>query len=190
MSVAELSAALAVGRAVLAQAVPGSGGPAPGAGLSTNPLAPAWLVLPMAIVTLLVLAGHMHAMHTAPGVPASRRRIRSINAGLMLVTIPVLAYAFGIATPARTQAFALAWSAGALLLSLIVLVALVDVMNTWRLHAVERDRLRLQMRALRAAAGRRIGARRPDAPADGRGGEPSSDSPPPPSSTADTDRSA
>jgi hypothetical protein len=161
---------------------------APGSGLSTSPLAPAWLVLPMAVVTVLVLAGHMHVMHGTPGVPVSRRRIRSVNAGLMLVTIPVLAYAFGIATPARTQAFAVAWSAGALLLGLIVLVALADVVNTWRLHGGERARLRLQMRALRAAAGRRVDGRVAPRGADGRGDGPSSDpSPRPPS---DTDRSA
>ncbi len=173
-----------------AQAVPSPTTPALGQGLSTSPLAPAWLILPMAVVTLLVLAGHMHAMHTATGLPTSRRRIRSINAGLMLVTIPVLAYAFGIATPARTHAFALAWSASALLLGLIVMVALADVVNTWRLHAGERERLKLQMRALRAAAGRRLEARGTPENAgtvDGHAGGPSFD--PPPRSTSRPDDS-
>lgn len=133
-------------------------------GLPTHPLAPAWLVLPMAVATLLVLAAHVHAMHAATGIPRSRRRVRSINAGLMLVTVPVLAYAFGIATPARTQAFALAWSASALLLALIVLVALADVINTWRIHAEERRLLSAQMRGLRAAAARQVEQRRKGGP--------------------------
>lgn len=147
----------------------------------------------MAVITLLVLAGHMHAMHSAPDVPPSRRRIRSINAGLMLVTVPVLAYSFGIATPARTQAFALAWSAASLLLGLIVVVALADVINTWRLHAGERDRLRLQMRALRAAAARRIEPSGPSVTSiaqNGSGGGPSSDPPPQPTSSSESDRPA
>ncbi len=136
----------------------------PASPLSNLPLAPAWLVLPMAVATLLVLAAHVQALHAAPGLPPSRRRIRSINAGLMLVTVPTLAYAFGIATPARAQGFALSWSASALLLALVVLVALADVANTWRLHAEERRRLRAQIAALRAAAHRQVMERRKGGP--------------------------
>jgi hypothetical protein len=148
---------------------------APGSSLPSQPLAPAWLVLPMAVATLLVLAAHVQALHAAANVPRSRRRIRSINAGLMLVTVPVLAYSFGIATPARSQAFAVAWSASALLLALVVLVALIDVANTWRLHAEQRHRLQAQIRALRAAAQRQV--------AQTHKGGPSSD---PPSRTNDS----
>jgi hypothetical protein len=128
-------------------------------------------VLPLAVLTLLLVSSHVRAMHAATHMPPSRRRIRVINAGLMLVTVPVLAYAFGIATPARSQAFALAWSAAALLLTLILAVAMADVINTWRLHGEERTRLNAQIKGLRLAARREVEKR--------RGGGPSSDPPPP-----------
>lgn len=153
--------------------VPAGIAPSPASGLSSQPLAPAWLVLPMAVVTLLVLAAHVQAMHAQASMPRSRRRIRTINGALMLVTVPVLAYAFGIATPARTQLFAASWSAASVLLALIIAVAMVDVANTWRLHAEERARLDAQIKGLRAAARREVQRRR-------RGG-PSSDPPPAPS---------
>ena len=146
---------------------------------STSPLAPAWLVLPMAVVTLLVLAAHMHAMHapTTP-VPRARRTIRSINAGLMLVTVPVLAYAFGIATPAKAHAFALAWSGAIVMLCLVILVALADVFNTWRMHASERAQLRDQIRGLRTALHREL-ERRKRRPDEGNSGGGPSQEPPP-----------
>lgn len=150
----------------------------PPAAPSTSPLAPAWLVLPMAVITLLVLAAHMHAMHapTTP-VPRARRTIRSINAGLMLVTVPVLAYAFGIATPAKAHAFALAWTGAIVMLCLVILVALADVFNTWRMHASERAQLRDQIRGLRSALHREL-ERRKSAPESTSGGGPSQEPPP------------
>lgn len=159
---------------------PAAGFPALVAQVASNtPLAPAWLVLPMAVVTLLAVAAHMHAMHR-PGaeVPRSRRIIRSINSGLMLVTVPALAYAFGIVTPARPQAFALAWTGVILLLTLIILVAMADVFNTWRLHAGQRRTVSTQIKALRSAMAREVQRRRDAASKKATESGPSSEPPP------------
>ena len=42
----------------------------------STPLAPAWLVLPMAAVVMLLLAGHCQAIQRVP-MPDSRKRIRT-----------------------------------------------------------------------------------------------------------------
>lgn len=114
-------------------------------------LAPAWIIIPFAAVTLLVLAGHVLALGGAD-MPASRRRIRLANGLVMMFATPLTAYAFCIAAPEEPRVFTIVWTLVAGLLFLVVMLAGLDLLNTWRLLASERRRLRAELKAAREEA--------------------------------------
>lgn len=121
--------------------------------LAAGPLAPGWLVLPLALVALLATAAHIIVLREAPAgaLPESRRRIRMAAGWVIMPTIPLTAYAFGIADPTRPGFYALVWMAVMGLLGVILILAFLDALNTVRLHRVEVRRLRREMRQLRGA---------------------------------------
>lgn len=102
---------------------------------------PVWFVAPMAAVTMLILATHLTLLHQAR-MPESRRRIRIANGVLMLFAAPLIAYVFGVATPAKPAAFVVAWTSVAVMLLMMLLLALLDMLNTARLHRAELRRIR------------------------------------------------
>lgn len=118
-------------------------------------LAPAWLVLPMAVIALVTVGGHMRAVARS-SMPASRKRIRTANGWLMLLLIPLLAYGFGIATPAHKGVFVLVWLAAIALLWMVVMLAGLDMLNSWRLGRRERESLKAEILAARALLKQRI----------------------------------
>ncbi len=114
--------------------------------VGSGPVAPAWLVVPMAILTMLVIAAHVLVLPKVE-MPDSRRRIRTANGMLMLFTTPIFAYALAIANPAKDQrAFVLSWMMVAGLLVIILLVAMFDMANTFRLHRLRLRQLRGRLR--------------------------------------------
>lgn len=121
--------------------------------LANGPIASAWLVMPLAGVALLVVAGHILLLLRAD-MPASRRRIRIASGLLMMFTLPIGAFACGIADPVLSQrAFALAWMLTAGLVTLVLALAVLDMLNTWRLHRLELRELRQRLREARDVAG-------------------------------------
>jgi hypothetical protein len=118
-------------------------------GLPATPLAPAWLVLPLAMVTLVILAGYATALQSGD-VPAKRRRIRTTNTLLMMLATPLIAYAFAFVSPANARMFLLAWLAVTGLVGIMVLLAGLDAIYSMRLHREQRRAVR---RALRASIG-------------------------------------
>jgi len=93
---------------------------------------------------VLLLAFHM-AFLEREQMPESRRRIRRVNGWLMLVTTPILAYAFCIARPADARTFVLAWMATVGLIGLIVMLASLDMINNWRIHRRTQAAIRAEM---------------------------------------------
>lgn len=124
--------------------------------LRDTPLLPSWVAALVAMPTLVVVAGHVLAIHRvrggSSGMPESRRRLRLANGGLMLVAIPVIAFAFGYATPAEPKLFMSLWLVAMWLLGLIVVLAGVDAMVTARIAKRERAQLRKSIRSLREEA--------------------------------------
>ena len=117
-----------------------------------QPIAPTWIVFPMAGFTLVVVLWHLAGVVRAP-LDASRRRIRLANGAVMLVLVPLIAYAFGVATTDDPRWFAMAWLGVMGLLGLMIVLAIMDSANTARIHTLERIELRKQTReALRIAA--------------------------------------
>lgn len=122
---------------------------------STKPLLPTWLTIIAGVVTLIILGAHMTGLQHA-AMPASRKRIRIVNGWLMFGAIPLLCYAFGIAVPAQTRSFVLVWAASVGVVGIIVMLAVLDILNNWRLHRRAAQELRrevgLARLAVRAAA--------------------------------------
>lgn len=111
-----------------------------------TPILPPWLVLPAAAATMLVIAAHILLMPTLP-MPASRRRIRTVNGFLMLFATALLGYAFGMATQAAPRTFVLVWSVVVVLLTVIVALACIDVLNTLRLGMQERRTIKAGLKS-------------------------------------------
>lgn len=116
--------------------------------LAAVPVAPAWVVFPIGGFTLVVVIWHLYTiLRSDPATThPTRRRIRLANAGVMLVLVPLIAYAFGVATTDSPRLFALAWLSVMGLLALMVLLAMMDSANTARLHVADRTALRRQFR--------------------------------------------
>ncbi len=116
----------------------------PGAANLAQSLAPTWAVMPMAAVTLLVVSAHLLVLARAQ-MPPSRKRIRTANGLVMMIALPIGAFALGLADPgANPRPFVLSWTLTAGLLTIILALAVLDLANSWRLH-------RRETRALRAA---------------------------------------
>ncbi|MDX2116249.1 MAG: hypothetical protein SFZ24_11620 [Planctomycetota bacterium] len=78
--------------------------------------------------------------------PASRKRIRLANAGLMMLTLPLLAAGFSLVDPRRHPGtWALVWMAALGLLAMNVGLAVLDTLNTLRLISAARRELRREL---------------------------------------------
>jgi len=117
-------------------------------GAANGPLAPWWVVVPLAAMALLATASHIIVLREAPvgALPESRRRIRVATGWVIMVAIPLTAYAFGIASPSRPGIYTIVWMSVVALLAAIVSLAMLDGFNTVRLHHGESRRLRQDMR--------------------------------------------
>lgn len=115
--------------------------------MTAGPLVPLWFGVPAAAVTAFIVVRHLRAVARADA-PASRRRIRQANGGLMLVTIPTLLVGFCVVDHEREPgAWAVVWLAAMALLGFVVFFAVLDVLNTLRLR---RRRARRMLRGARA----------------------------------------
>lgn len=103
---------------------------------------PPIVVLPLAILTVLVIAAHLAALQADRSVPLSRRRIRTANGVVMLVTTLTLAYAFAYASTADPARFALTWGAAIMLLTIVLALSSIDVLNNFRLTRLQRRRVK------------------------------------------------
>lgn len=116
--------------------------------MSPHPIAPPWLVLPLGAITLIVIAGYLTALRAAPesdALPASRRRIRLLSGWISMITVALLAYGFGVATPAQTRTFMLTWVAATAMVGLVLVLAMIDLGDTYRIRRAEQ---RARMREL------------------------------------------
>lgn len=104
-------------------------------GDTPSAIAPAWAVIPLAFVTLVAVAVHWIALGQAD-MPRWRKSIRTANGLVMMVTIPILAYGFCIVSPQQQRQFVITWILATGLMSLVMLLALADVLYSsitlWR----------------------------------------------------------
>lgn len=108
----------------------------------SGPIAPVWAVLPLAFATLVVVAVHWTALAQAD-MPRWRKNLRTANGLVMMLAIPVLAAGFGIVDPQNTRQFVLTWMLATGLVSLVMVLAMIDVLaSTVHLWRVRREALR------------------------------------------------
>ncbi len=100
---------------------------------------PALVVIPVALLAMIVVAGHLLVMRQSL-LPPSRRRIRTANAVLMLALIPTMSVA--LAGSPSPRAFVVLWIVVTWLLGLVLMLAALDVANSLRLHRRELRDLR------------------------------------------------
>lgn len=124
-----------------------------GAVMAVGALLPPAVVIPIAGVMMLIVAAHLLSLPAAP-MPASRKRIRTTNGVMMLFTVPLVAYVFGVVTPADPLRFELAWTAVAGMMLLITVLAVLDVFNTVRINRQQKRELREQFQKLRESTGK------------------------------------
>jgi len=110
--------------------------------MAPGTIIPLWLGLPVAGVLMLMVAAHALAVGESDH-PASRKRIRQANAVMILLTIPLLTFGFCVLSPRdHPREWALVWLSSFALLGFVVMLALVDMLNTVRLLRSARTRLR------------------------------------------------
>ncbi|MCA9275368.1 MAG: hypothetical protein KDA29_05035 [Phycisphaerales bacterium] len=127
--------------------------------MDPHPIAPAWFVLPLAGVALILQAGYLIAIKEASPqqMPPSRKRIRTATGWMSMFAIPLSAYGFGLARPSEPGTFTIVWMLVIGLISGIVMLAVLDAVNTMRLsrkadnklHRELRERLRRDLQAYR-----------------------------------------
>ena len=97
-------------------------------------LVPYWFSIPLGLAAMLITAAHLIAMRSPSlRMPASRRRIRSVNGGIMLALCPLLVVAFSFTSRAEPVMFLRVWTAATGLLAIVVVLAGVDMLNSARL---------------------------------------------------------
>lgn len=111
-----------------------------------NGLVSIWVSAPLAMITLVTVAAHLLAMRGAH-MPESRRRIRTANGWLILITTPLLAIAFSVISPQNTRQFALIWAVAIVLVGFVILMAFIDIANNLRIARLQRRRLSRSMGA-------------------------------------------
>lgn len=88
----------------------------------------------------MIISAHLISMIQMP-MPASRRRIRMANSLLMMLSLPILAYAIAWVPPAEGRPFVICWIMLAALVVMIMILAWLDVANNVRLARRERGAL-------------------------------------------------
>ena len=107
-----------------------------------------WLTVPIAAVLMIVLASHIEVTSQVTE-PRSRRRIRLANGWVMLVTVPLLAAGLSLLNPnVHQRAFALVWTVTIAFVFMTLMLAILDFVNTLRLAARARRRLRHTLTSL------------------------------------------
>ncbi len=104
--------------------------------MPTDPIAPLWLVLPLAGIALIVQAGYLIALKELPKgrIPPSRKRIRTATGWMSMFAIPLSAYGFGFSSTNDPRTFAIVWMLVIGLIFMILILAGLDAINTMRLH--------------------------------------------------------
>lgn len=132
---------------------------------------PAWIVIPLAGLTMMLIAIHVLSVQMAD-MPITRKRLRIASGLLMMVLTAMIAYALGIAEiitdakaqPARARAFIILWTMIVGMLSFVVMLAVIDAYLTMRHGLIAHRKLRGSIRtAARQSADDRPSAGGPSA---------------------------
>lgn len=125
--------------------------------LTQGPMLSPWIVFPAAAAAMIGLARHVETLRRA-AMPPSRRRIRLVNAWVMLLSVPLMAFGFGAAGPSGVgggSGFVVVWAAVFVLTGVVLLLACLDMLNTLRLARRQRREWLAQIERVRRALAER-----------------------------------
>jgi hypothetical protein len=108
---------------------------------------PPMVIIPITIALMAVVVAYQCSV--VRGVaPASRKRIRLANGWVMLLNLPTVAAGFSLINHAtHPRLFLGVWALAGGLLLISVFLALVDVVNTYRIGQASRQALRRELAA-------------------------------------------
>lgn len=113
------------------------------AGASLPPV----VVIPVTIALMGVVVAYQYSVARG-AAPGSRKRIRLANGWVMLVNLPTVAAGFSLINhAAHPRLFLGVWALAGGLLLISVFLALVDVVNTYRIGQASREALRRELAA-------------------------------------------
>ena len=119
--------------------------------LPQSVIAPAWAVLPFAALVVAWALWYAWRINTRPGMAAARRRIRTVNAVVIVAVAGAITYGLcGVSSAASPRVFVTTWTAAALLTLVMACLALLDSWYTARLSLRAAGQLRRELRARRA----------------------------------------
>lgn len=97
-------------------------------------LVPPAITVPITIVIALALMWYWMRLGR-PEVPNTRRTIRRFTILIALITLPIVLNALSIINPQTSpRQFMIAWTVVVLLMIVLMLIAIVDMMNNFRIH--------------------------------------------------------
>jgi hypothetical protein len=115
--------------------------------IASGPVA-RWVVFGVATAALVVVVMHVEAVRRSD-MPASRKRIRTVNGWLMLFAVPLIAAGFVVARPQSPRLFVLVWLVALGLVGLILMLACLDMLNTYRIARAQHRELVDQLNQVR-----------------------------------------
>jgi ABC-type dipeptide/oligopeptide/nickel transport system permease subunit len=121
--------------------------------IENTPLIPWWIALPLGALVLIVLGGKLLVLGVV-AMDEQRRRVRVACTVLMMLAAALFSYGVGVATPARPRMYVLVWVLTAALLMMIIMLAMLDLLHTARLHREQLRALRRRMAESRAEGAR------------------------------------
>jgi cytochrome bd-type quinol oxidase subunit 2 len=118
--------------------------------VNEGPLVPLWIGLPLGVVTLVLLAGHV-LMLSLTCKPRSRRSIRQANGVVGMLTVGLLCAGTCVFShTAQPREWAIVWILAMMLLAFNVFLAVLDALNTVRLRRNARREMSTAAERLRA----------------------------------------
>lgn len=114
-------------------------------GGDSGPVLPAWMVVPPALILVIAVGSHMMAMRESP-MPESRKRLRTANGVVMMLTAPLTAYAFCAVSPQDPRFFVLTWAAVLGMVGIVIALAVADIVNNLFLARQHTRALRAHLR--------------------------------------------
>lgn len=114
--------------------------------LANQGVLPMWLVIPVTLALMVIVASAIVSAAKATN-PSSRRRIRLANGWVMLLTMPLAAAGFSlIDSSAQPRLFVKVWILTIGLICISIVLAILDMLNTARLARLAHRRLRRSFR--------------------------------------------
>lgn len=114
--------------------------------LAEGPMLPMATVLPLAAGLLIFLASHVLAV-VRSDEPHSRKRIRSCNGVIMMLSVTMIAAGISVLDPGRQVGlWVLCWMAAFALVWFSMVLASLDAANTYRLAQLRRRALQQRLR--------------------------------------------